>query len=227
MPSGAKYSSRATSSAHRTIKKLPLGYRMTTSPRGTLAFFSWRLGSFNSHLLLNPIKLERHDSSTKATIDMPSLCHIDKARRMPERANPTRRTMVSGPRVFVLIGFSLIRLIWTTRTENSGRLLASLVGSCKHCTVFGCRGFHGVCSTGGEALCRNWLLPDFLVEVYSPDNVANMVDGVSVVARDNTRHMASKRFKLIRPRRSHESLRGWEQARQEDPSGERRDLGIG
>lgn len=186
---------------------------MTTSPRGTFPSVAWRLGSFNSHLLLKPIRLDRHDSSTKATIDMPSLCHIDKARRIPERAKPIRSTTVRGPKVFALMVFVPTLSIRTTRTLYSGRLLASLVISCKHCTIFACRECHGTCSTGSEALCRSLLLLYFPVVLYSPDDVANVVDVVSVVARYDARHMSSKWFKLVRPRRSHESLRRWEQAR--------------
>ena len=61
----------------------------------------------------------------------------------------------------------------------------------------------------------------------SPDNVPNVVDRVSVVARVDARNVTGDRLKHGRPRWSHQSLRGRNQARQEDPPRQRRDLGIG
>jgi hypothetical protein len=46
-----------------------------------------------------------------------------------------------------------------------------------------------------------------------PNNVPNVVDVVSVVARENARNVSRHRFKHQRPGRSHQRLRSRNQAR--------------
>lgn len=102
--SGAKYNSRATFSSQRTMRKLPLGYRTTTSPRGISPCLIMRLGSRSVHLLASPMRDERQESKIVAKMDMPSSRHIDSPRRRIDKVELRKRTTGSGATVFNLMG---------------------------------------------------------------------------------------------------------------------------
>jgi hypothetical protein len=78
-------------------------------------------------LLPKPMRLDSRDRRQVATMDMPSFCCIESARRPAERAKPTKMTNVSGATVFDFRGWSPMRWTETTRTEKGRRLFASLL----------------------------------------------------------------------------------------------------
>lgn len=73
-----------------------------------------------------PMRVDRRERRTTATMDMPSSCQMETARRTTERKKPRKSTMVRGAMVLALSGWSDVRLMDTTRTECSGKEEASL-----------------------------------------------------------------------------------------------------
>lgn len=119
-------------SSHLTTRKLPFGYRMTRSLRGTARSGS-RSGSPKSHLLPIPVKEDRADRRIVANKDMPSLRTTEATRRPIELAQPAKVTKSTGPNGSALTCRSPCRSIDTQRTSNCSKSSLSLHGN--QCTL--------------------------------------------------------------------------------------------
>jgi hypothetical protein len=141
--------------------------------------------------LPKPMRLDRSERSTVATIDMPSRSHIDRARSSAERLKPIKATKVRGANAFAFRGVSLsFRLISTTRTECRGRLFASLaIGQQSvaarvsrvsiHVTFPECKASKVWDQTCGE---RVWHALALRGKGNSPNNIPDVVDVIPIVA---------------------------------------------
>jgi hypothetical protein len=131
------------------------------------------------------MRLDNRDRRHVATMDMPSFCCIESARRPAERAKPTKMTKVNGATVFDFKGCSPMRLTDTTRTEKGRRLFASLlyVSWCamgwSWSRVVRTRAAIEAWYVWGRVLGK---LPDFRGRDL-PNNVSNMINVVSKIAR--------------------------------------------
>jgi len=91
-----------------------------------------------------------------------------------------------------------------------------------------CEPFYTSLDLGGNCLpVREKEVAEQRECAYSPNDIPNMVDRVSVIPRVDTCNLARNGLELGRPRWSHQSLRGRDESREENPSREGGYLGIG